>query len=138
MSNKKLIWVVDDASGVQMSIKNVLSSGNYDCLFFSTADAAVAALNALGNSGEAAPALIITDYDTKSDMNGLAVARKATEMGIPSIMQSATPNIENQAKLSGVKGFLEKPWKVGTLRAMVKRIISEPERSGPAKGGREI
>ena len=138
MSNKKLIWIVDNELGVRMSITSALSGGNYDCRLFLSADEAVNALEGLGNSGEATPVLIITDYDTKSAMNGLAVVEKAREMNIPAIMQSATPDIENQAKLSGVKGFLAKPWELGDLLAMVQRVISESERSGPAKGGMEI
>ena len=139
--SKGIIWIVDDDSDICEMIKDTLIFYNYDTRSFPTADKAVNALNALDalkNSGEAMPALIITDYDTRSKMNGLDVGKKANEMDIPVIMQSATPDIGQQAKLSGVKGFLEKPFAPKVLMDMAQRVISESGHSKSSRGDRAV
>lgn len=143
MSNKKLIWIVDDNRDVHEIIRMTMGN-DYEYRTFSKAEDAVKKLNELKNVKSLLPSLIITDYDTKSAMNGLAVVEKAREMGIPAIMQSANMDtdididIKIQAMSAGAKGFLAKPVNIEELQAMVKEFISKPGRSEPSRGDRAI
>lgn len=123
-NNKKLIWHVEDYHNLREVIKERLIHHGYDYCSFDTADNAIEALNNLKNTAEKQPNTIITDYDTKSDKNGLDVTKKAKEMDIPVIMLSASTGIKHQAEAVGAT-FFEKPYDSKELMAAIQKTTSQ-------------
>ncbi len=126
-NGQKHIWLVEDDNHLRELIEDRLHATGYSQRSFPKGEFAVNALNSLNSpsSSEARPDIIITDYDTKSDKNGLDVTKKAREMGIPVIMLSASAGIKHQAEAEGA-AFFEKPYDSKKLMAAIVKATSEP------------
>ncbi len=122
-NNKKLIWHVEDYHNLREAVKERLVHHGYNYCSFDTADNAINALNNLKDTDEK-PDIIITDYDTKSQKNGLDVTKKAKEMGIPVIMLSASAGIKHQAEAEGA-AFFEKPYDSKKFMAAIQKATSQ-------------
>ncbi len=126
-SNKKnVIWFVDDEHTLARMLKYDFNKRGYDCEMFSSVDKAAEELK------KRKPNLIITDYDTKSKMNGLDLLKMAGD--VPVIMQSGTDFIsvggkevplKEETEKHGVRKFLKKPFDIRELLSATDEILPE-------------
>jgi DNA-binding NtrC family response regulator len=119
MDNKpKTIWVVDDDEDIRMSLKDALGFKGFIVREFPIVDSAIAEL------AKTKPDLIITDYNTYSEKNGLELVAVAKGMEIPIIMQSGSRNVEPIAMQNGAAAFFQKPYNVRELVDAAVKISS--------------
>jgi|CXWL01.1.fsa_nt_gi DNA-binding NtrC family response regulator len=118
------IWLVEDDKDLRELMEDRLHAAEYTQRSFTKAESAINALNNLKDTDEK-PDIIITDYDTKSNKNGLDVTKKAKEMGIPVIMLSASAGIKHQAEAAGAT-FFEKPYDSQKFMAAIQLATSQP------------
>ncbi len=125
-NRKNVIWFVDDEHTLARMLKYDFNKRGYDCKMFLCVDKAVEELE------KHKPALIITDYNTKSKMNGLDLLKMAGD--VPVIMQSGTDfisaggkevSLKEEAEKHGVKKFLRKPFNIVELVKTVDEILPE-------------
>jgi DNA-binding response OmpR family regulator len=114
---KKKILVTDDDTGIQDVIRIILERAGYSvdissdakCIFEDKFDH---------------PDVIVLDRHL-SGLDGLDVCRylkgKKETKNIPIIMVSATPGIDVMAKHAGAEDFIEKPFLMNDLLAVVNR-----------------
>jgi|CXWL01.1.fsa_nt_gi DNA-binding NtrC family response regulator len=101
---RKTIWIVDDSPTVMQVLKIKSKGLPVDYVEHKTPDGAI---SALGNKDVVQPDKIISDYNIEGNGDGMRVVAAAKEKGIPTILISATANVENEAKKVGVT-FLQK------------------------------
>ena len=114
---KKKILITDDDPGVQDVFRIIFERAGYDVNV--SADAKCILENTFDH-----PDVIVLDRHL-SGLDGLDICRflkgKKETCNIPVIMVSATPGIDQMARLAGAEDFVEKPFLMQDLLATVGR-----------------
>jgi two-component system response regulator AtoC len=118
----KVVLVDDDLTMVQM-VAELLRQEGHEVFPFTNGNAALAALT------EHSPDLVITDlYFDKTRAHGIEILEKARELNPPAIVIVITGfgTIETavDAMKKGAFDYLEKPFKVDSLKICVQRALS--------------
>jgi DNA-binding response OmpR family regulator len=117
---KKKILITDDDLGVQDAFKIIFERAGYEVSV--SADA-----QCLLDETCEYPDVIVLDWHL-SGIDGLDVCRflksKESTRSIPVIMVSATPGINLKAKEAGANDFVEKPFIVKELLAVINRWVN--------------
>ncbi len=124
-SNKKeSIWIVNDNPVLSDKIKKVLGEDRYNFVVFDKHQDAIDVLDSIsGDQNKKKPDLIIAD---STNVNGMKVAKKASEIGgIRTIIESST-NVESLAKSNGAMGFILRSDIVTTLENAVTDALNKP------------
>ena len=114
------ILVVDDEGIVLSSCKRVLEAEGFEVLLAGSADAALPLME------KEPPALLLLDIKMPGhDGIYLMKALKSRELGIPVVVISgyATEEAVKEARLSGARFFLAKPFTPDELMETVRRAI---------------
>ncbi len=117
---KKTIMIADDDQDILFTIGVMLETAGYEV--FSTLDGTYVL------EGEyECPDLYLLDKRIP-DLDGLEICRelrrRPVSMDIPIIIISASPRARQQALDAGATDFLEKPFEMKALLAMVKKYVS--------------
>lgn len=117
------VLVVDDSRTIRQQVGNALTEAGYHVV---EAENGAEGLAAVGSQRDIA--LVICDINMPK-MNGLemlaAVKNDASNAALPVVMLTTEGKTEliQQAKRSGAKGWLVKPFKPDQLVAVVRRIV---------------
>lgn len=105
---KKKILIVEDEFVVANQLKHILEKAGYFVI-----DIAVSVAGALAIIQTTLPGMVLLDIQLKGKLNGIDLAHKLNEMGIPFLYLSANSNesILEAAKRSRPYGFLVKPFR---------------------------
>ena len=116
---KKKILVTDDDPGVQDIFKIIFEKAGYDVVVNDNG-------NAILENNFDSPNLFLLDKQL-SGVDGLDICRhlksKEETKNIPVIMISATPGLAPLARSAGADNFLEKPFHLKDLLAMVAKYV---------------
>lgn len=116
---KKKILVTDDDPGVQDIFKIILEKAGYDVVVNDNG-------NAILENNFENPNIFLLDKQL-SGVDGLDICKylksKDDTRHIPVIMISATPGLAPLAKNAGADDYLEKPFNLRELLAMVARYV---------------
>jgi len=114
---KSLIIVEDDP--IILESLNMVFSHTYHIILYKTADLLI-------ESAFTYPDLFLIDHQL-SGTTGLSLCQilktNNETRSIPVILMSASPDVQQLAKLAGADDFLEKPYSVKVLREMVRKYI---------------
>jgi two-component system, chemotaxis family, chemotaxis protein CheY len=122
----KKILIVDDSSTVRQTVALALSNAGYDSI---EAGDGVDGLQRLEQNNEVA--LVICDVNMPKK-NGiemlLSMRADARHAAIPVVMLTTegNPDLMEQARRAGAKGWLVKPFKNESLVATVKKLAGSP------------
>ena len=120
MEEPKYIIIVEDDKGIQEAARLVFERDGYGVTIFSNGDLL------LTNAFDI-PHLFILDKQLPG-VDGLDICRflkgQNSTKDVPIIMLSASPNIDRLAEMAGANCFLEKPFKMKTLRETVAKCIA--------------
>ena len=115
------ICIIEDDEGIQDVLNIILKKAGYKTEIFSDGRAI------LGND-YSIPDLFLIDKQL-SGSDGLSICRHLKDSrdtkAIPVILMSAYPNIREFSILAGANDFIEKPFKVETLLATIKKHIEK-------------
>lgn len=120
----KKILVVDDSSTVRQQVRIALSQAGYTVVEAIDGMDGQSKIQANGDL-----AMVICDVNMPR-MNGLqmleAVHKSGSAAGVPIVMltSEAQPALIRQAKASGAKGWIVKPFKAEMLVAAVKKLAA--------------
>ncbi len=116
---KKKILVTDDDPGVQDIFRIILEKAGYDVVVHDNG-------NAILENNFESPNIFLLDKQL-SGVDGLDICKylksKDETRHIPVIMISATPGLAPLAKNAGADDFLEKPFNLRDLLAIVARYV---------------
>lgn len=116
---KKKILITDDDPGVQDIFRIIFEKAGYDVVVNDNG-------NAILENNFESPHLFLLDKQL-SGIDGLDICKylksKEETRHIPVIMISATPGLAPLAKNAGADDFLEKPFNLRELLAMVARYV---------------
>jgi two-component system nitrogen regulation response regulator GlnG len=119
--NSVRVWVIDDDDSVRWVLEKALQSANMDVRGF---DAPAGALEALSNSDNDLPDVLITDIRMPG-MDGLEFVRRLERLGInlPIIVITAHSDLDSAvaAYQSGAFEYLPKPFDVDEAVSLVRR-----------------
>jgi two-component system, chemotaxis family, chemotaxis protein CheY len=122
----KKILIVDDSSTVRQTVALALSNAGYDSI---EAGDGVDGLQRLEQNTEVA--LVICDVNMPKK-NGiemlLSMRADARHAAVPVVMLTTegNPDLMEQARRAGAKGWLVKPFKTESLVATVKKLAGPP------------
>ena len=123
MTEKVLVWVVDDDEAIRFVLERALSRAGYATKTFGSVTDIVVALD------DAQPAVIITDIRLP-DADGLSVlaALEERKIEIPVIAMTAFSDLDQAvtAFQSGVFDYLSKPFDLDKVLAVVARASAVP------------
>ena len=116
---KQRIIIADDDPGIQDVFKIIFERAGYEITQYSNGD------SLLKNNFEVPDTFILDKQLSGTD--GIDICRflKSQERTkhVPVIMLSANPNIGNVSKEAGADDYLEKPFKIHDLLAMISKYI---------------
>jgi DNA-binding response OmpR family regulator len=116
---KKKILVTDDDPGVQDIFKIIFEKAGYDVVVNDNG-------NAILENNFENPNIFLLDKQL-SGIDGLDICKhlksKEETKNIPVIMVSATPGLAPLAKNAGADDYLEKPFHLKDLLAMVEKYV---------------
>lgn len=104
---KKIAYIVEDDSFLRMLYEEELADAGFSVITFDSVDRAVRHMGIVQPEMNASPLenrphLLVTDYDTASNYNGLHLLKHLKGQGIGLILQSGNVNIdEKQVKAAG-------------------------------------
>lgn len=120
MSEKDLIYFVDDEKEILLSFAEILSH-TYRVRIFDTPKEVLEAID----MGEV-PTVIVSDLNMP-DMTGLELSQRLVELGyeLPVILMSGYMDKDHSIKAvnNGVFGILEKPFELNTFRDMINKAV---------------
>lgn len=123
MTEKVLVWVVDDDEAIRFVLERALSRAGYATKTFGSVSDIVLALD------DSQPAVIITDIRLP-DADGLSVlaALKERKIEVPVIAMTAFSDLDQavSAFQSGVFDYLSKPFDLNKVLAVVARASAVP------------
>ena len=115
------ICIIEDDEGIQDVLQIILKRAGYETEIFPDG------LAILGNN-YSIPDLFLIDKQL-SGSDGLTICRHLKEKketkAIPVVLMSAYPNIREFSILAGANDFIEKPFKVETLLATIRKHIEK-------------
>jgi two-component system nitrogen regulation response regulator GlnG len=124
MTEKILVWVVDDDEAIRFVLERALGRAGYQTESFGSVSAVCAALD------NAQPAVIITDIRLP-DADGLSVliALQERSIELPVIAMTAFSDLDQAvaAFQSGVFDYLSKPFDLDEVLAIVARASAVPD-----------
>src|SRR5947209_19365793 len=122
----KSILVVDDDTGLQSALQNILEDENY------TVDVAGDGLAALAKLEQAKPDLILLDL-MMPRMDGYSFAKELQQRGwhpyIPFIVLSADISAKTKIEHMGANGYLTKPFDIDKLLNMISQLTQARQSS---------
>jgi DNA-binding response OmpR family regulator len=111
------ICIIEDDEGIQDVLNIILRKAGYKTEIFSDG-------RAILENNYSIPDLFLIDKQL-SGSDGLSICRhlkgRRDTKAIPVILMSAYPNIREFSILAGANDFIEKPFKVETLLATIKK-----------------
>ena len=119
----KKIVIIDDSRTARQQVKSALAAGGYEII--EAADGREG-LSQIASHLDAA--LVICDVNMPN-MNGiemlktLRVETPAAQMPIIMLTTEALPELLQQAKQAGAKGWIVKPFKPDMLQAAVRKLV---------------
>ena len=123
-TSKSTVFVADDDADVLGSLRFLLETDGFDVRTFRNGAALLSAVRSTGVD------CFVIDYKMPN-MNGIemlkALKTDQPELRVPIIMLTteAQPGLLQQAKQSGAKGWIVKPFKPEMLLAAVRKIVGD-------------
>lgn len=128
MTQPRIIVVVDDEPLIRWSLGESLKQAGFEVLEARNAATALSHFNPQ-HDGVAG---VLLDYNLP-DSDGIEVLRgiRATHPDTPVVMMTAygTPEVQRQAEQLAVAAFIDKPFDVNAVVALVRRLVL-PQESG--------
>ncbi|MBD3583070.1 response regulator [Flavobacterium selenitireducens] len=123
MTAKKKIILTDDDPGIQDAVRLIFERINYEVIVFTNGEP-------LLNDAFETPDLFILDKQL-SGVDGLDICRylkgRPQTAHVPILIISASMHIAKLARLAGAEAFVEKPFKMRAIRAVVERLLQTSE-----------
>jgi DNA-binding response OmpR family regulator len=111
---------VEDDESIQDVLKIILRRAGYEPIVYTTG-------RAIMERDFASPDVFLIDKQLPG-IDGLTICRKLKEdpetKGVPVIMMSAYPNVEELSALAGADAFIEKPFKIDHLLLTITKYVS--------------
>jgi DNA-binding NtrC family response regulator len=115
------ILVVDDDPAISSLMQEALETdGSYRVTAFTTVQDALAVIERDRPDAALIDALM-------PEISGLILARRLLDVGIPVLLVSGHPGMEETLERAGCR-FLEKPFRVGTLLAEMQALLDDAAR----------
>lgn len=119
---QKTVLVADDNDGIVASLTMLLEYGGYKVISIMTG-------RDVEKIAAPFPDLILLDI-SMGDVSGVDVCKRLKTRhdtrGIPIVIISAHPDMESMIRGSGASGFIEKPYTMQAVLAMVAKQLPEP------------
>lgn len=113
----KKIMIVEDDAGIQDSASLIFRQSDYEVTVFKDGRLLLAGQFEM-------PDIFLIDKQLPG-VDGLELCRhlkqQAPTKHIPVIIMSASPQVSNMAAQAGAEGFIEKPFTIADMRALVKK-----------------
>jgi len=119
------ICVIEDDEGIQDVVKIILKRAGYETNMFSDG-------RAIMEDNYPPPDLFLIDKQLPGT-DGLTICRYLKDdrntKSIPVIMMSAYPNVKEFSVVAGADDFIEKPFRIETLLAAIRKHLAVREKS---------
>ena len=121
----KKIVIIDDSRTARQQVKSALAAGGYEIIEAADGREGLATI-----ASHLDASLVICDVNMPN-MNGiemlktLRVETPAAQMPIIMLTTEALPELLQQAKQAGAKGWIVKPFKPDMLQAAVRKLVGE-------------
>lgn len=134
MNQKGKILIAEEPSSHSKLMETIFKKAGFQVL--AVAGSMTAALRSIA---AAPPDIAVIDIDLKGQMNGLELGKALAKKGLPFIYYSAgfSPEILNEAKMTGPAGLLMKPLREKDLLAAVELAIYTHRRTSVIKENRD-
>jgi DNA-binding response OmpR family regulator len=116
------ICIIEDDESIQDVLNIILKRAGYETNIFSNGKAII-------ENHYTTPHLFLLDKQL-SGIDGIGICRhlknNRNTKGIPVILMSAFPDIEELSIVAGADGFIEKPFQVETLLSTIRKHLQTP------------
>lgn len=120
MSDKKIIWVLDDRKDMRELVKDILEPKGYTCRLYEDGESLIRDYE----KNEKKPDLIIPDIDMPG-MNGLRLEKRVRDLGYTGRLLFMSGNPEYKNSIPPGAYFLEKPFKIKEMLDLVEKSMSD-------------